>query len=116
MTGIERRNPTRRLNVNERDRYRRAVRAVWERSFRDWEQWSEVSREAARPAVEALLAQLAEAPSEEALLRQYWEAGDAPGKVLRPRLPAAFDEDDLLTLEEACFWMRLQAIEGQGRP
>lgn len=99
--------------MTDQERYRRAVRAVWERSYHDVEHWNDASREAVQPAMDALLAWLVNATTEAELARRYWEAGDAPGAILRPLLPGVFDAEDLLTLEEACFWVRLRVIAGE---
>ncbi len=42
-------------------------------------------------------------------------AGDAPGGVLRKHLSDAFDADDLLVLEEACFQLRLLELRSEHR-
>ena len=97
--------------MNDQERYRRAVRAVWERSFREYEGWSELTREAVRPAVDALLTWLEGAANEADLMRHYWESGDAPARILRRHLPSVFDAEDVFALEEACFWMRLDALD-----
>lgn len=96
--------------MNEDSRYRRAVRAVWERSHGEYRQWPAAKREAAQRAVDALLAWLDGAHDEDDLVTRYWEAGDAPGNVLRLHLPPELDEDDLLAIEEACFWLCLRTL------
>ena len=88
-------------------RFRQAVRAVWEQSDRQYLGWPEERREAARPAVSALLARLRECDGEAELELLYWEFGDPPGVLLGQHLPDGWDADERLTLEEACFWRRL---------
>lgn len=100
--------------MNEDSRYQRAVRAVWERSYTEYQQWSSVKRESVQPALDALLAWLTGSESEADLIARYWAVGDAPGNVLRPHLPAGFDEDDLLVVEEAAFRLQLLAMRGEG--
>lgn len=93
-------------NVSKNDRFRRAIRAVWERSHATYSEWPEEQRRAVQPAVGALLAWLADASDERDLIARYWETGDPPGAILRPHLPAGFGPEEALTLEEECFWRR----------
>lgn len=93
-------------NVSKNDRFRRAVRGVWEQSHAAYLAWPEERRDAVQPAVDALLDWLADAENEGELIARYWEIGDPPGAVLRPHLPVGFDPEDALTLEEVCFWQR----------
>ena len=104
----------RRPIVNEDSRYHRAVQAVWERSYLQWEQWSLAKREAVQPALVALASWLTNSNSETDLVTRYMDVGDAPGDVLRPLLPTALPEEDLLILEEAAFCMRLFALRRAG--
>lgn len=96
--------------MNDESRYQRAVRVVWERSYNEYEQWCPTKREVVQRALDALLTSLCGADSEADLIRRYLEVGDAPGNVLRQHLPTTFNDDDLLVLEEAAFWMRLRVL------
>jgi len=102
----------RRPIVNDDSRYRRAVRAVWERGYLTWEQWSPGRREIAQPALLALIEWLHAFEEETDLVASYMEVGDAPGKVLRPLLPPWFDDEDVLVLEDVAFCMRIHALRG----
>lgn len=97
--------------MSKNDRFRRAVRAVWEQSHAAYVAWPAERRALAQPAAYALHVWLADAASEGELIARYWEVGDPPGVVLRQHLPAGFDPEDALTLEEACFWRRLMEME-----
>jgi len=98
-------------NVSKNDRFQRAVRGVWEHSHAVYSEWTEMQRAAVQPAVDALLAWLADAESEGDLIARYWELGDPPGEVLKPHLPAGIDPADALTVQEECFWRRVSEIE-----
>jgi hypothetical protein len=100
--------------VQKQSRFQQAVRAVWERSHTEYLGWTENQRAAAQPAVDALLAWLGECISEAELDLRYWETGDPPGVLLRQHLPDGYDADELLTLEEACFWRRLLELRTGG--
>ena len=100
--------------MQKESRFRQAVRAVWERSDRKYLGWSEERREAAKPAVSALLARLGECDSESELHLRYWESGDPPGVLLGRHLPGGWDAGERLTLEEACFWRRLLELKRGG--
>lgn len=100
-----------RPNMPKHDRFRTAVRAVWERSHATYLAWPEEQRALTQPAANALLDWLADAENEGELITRYWEIGDPPGVVLRQHLPAGFDPEEALTLEEACFWRRLMELE-----
>ena len=93
-------------------RFRAAARAVWERSHGEYAGWPPAERCAVQCAVKALLRELEACGSEAALHEQYWAQGDPLGRVLRGGLPAGFDEERLLTLEEACLWLRLLGLWG----
>ena len=98
--------------MQEGNRYRQAVRAVWERSNRQYLGWPGARREAARPAASALLARLGECSSEAELHLRYGEPGGEPGALLARRLPEGFSAACRLTLEEACFFRRLLELSG----
>ena len=100
--------------MQKESRFRLAVRAVWERSYEQYLGWPEERREAARPAVSALLARLGECGSEAELHLRYWEVGDPPGVLLGRHLPGEWDAGDRLTLEEVCFWRRLLELTRGG--
>ena len=100
--------------MQKESRFRQAVRAVWERSDQEYLGWPEERREAAQPAVSALLARLGECDGEAELHLRYWEAGDPPGVLLGRHLPGEWDADERLTLEEACFWRRLLELQRGG--
>ncbi len=97
--------------MSKNDRFQRAVRGVWENSHATYVPWSDAQRAAVQPAVEALLAWLADAESESELIARYWEVGDPAGEVLKPHLPAGIDPADALTVQEECFWRRISEIE-----
>jgi hypothetical protein len=101
----------RKPNVSKNDRFQRAVRGVWENSHAVYSEWTDAQRAAVQPAVQALLAWLADARSEGELIARYWEVGDPPGEVLRPHLPAGIGPEAALTVQEECFWRRLSDIE-----
>ena len=100
--------------MSKNDRFRRAVRGVWEQSDAACRRWPEERRRAVQPAVDALLAWLADAESEGALIARYWGTGDPPGAVLRAHLPEGFDPEDALTLEETCFHRRAAELDAGG--
>ena len=105
----------RRPIVNEESSYHRAVHAVWARSLAEYQEWPGERRQAAQPATDALLTWLRGCTDEAELIPRYWEAGDAPGGVLRTHLSDAFDADDVLLLEEACFQLRLLELRSEQR-
>lgn len=98
-------------DVSRNDRFRRAVRGVWEHSHNDYVQWDDARRTAVEPAVQALLGWLADAGSEGELIARYWDLGDPPGEVLRPHLPAGIGPEAALTVQEECFWRRVTELE-----
>ncbi|MEZ4503125.1 MAG: hypothetical protein R3C39_10910 [Dehalococcoidia bacterium] len=100
--------------MQKESRFQQAVRAVWERSHTEYLGWSEEKRSVVRPAVDALLAWLGECIGEAELDLRYWETGDPPGALLQRHLPAGFDADEQLMLEEACFWQRLLELRRSG--
>ena len=100
--------------MQKESRFRQAVRAVWERSDRQYLGWPEERREAAKPAVSALLARLGECDGEAELHLRYWESGDPPGVLLGRHLPVGWDADERLTVEEACFRRRLLELQRGG--
>lgn len=97
--------------MSKNDRFRRAVRGVWENSHATYSEWEDAQRVAVEPAVQALLAWLADAESEGDLIARYWEVGDPPGEILRPHLPAGIGPKAALTVQEECFWRRLSEVE-----
>lgn len=97
--------------MSKNDRFRHAVRGVWENSHQHYVAWGDAQRAAVQPAVGALLAWLADAESEGELIARYWEVGDPPGEVLRPHLPAGISAETALIVQEECFWRRITAIE-----
>ena len=100
--------------MQRENRFRVAVRAVWERSYEQYLGWPEERREAAKPAVSALLARLGECDSEAELHLRYWESGDPPGVLLGRHLPGGWGAGARLTLEEACFRRRLLELTRGG--
>lgn len=92
------------------DRRNKYTRAVWRRSYHNHLALQEDERHALASAVAALLEHLRSLQTEAALVAAYWEQGDPPGRVLKAHLPAGFDDEALLDLEEACFWMRLREL------
>ena len=99
--------------MSKNDRFRRAVRGVWEHSHAIYSEWDDAQRVAVEPAVQALLAWLAATESEDELIARYWEVGDLPGEVLKPHLPAGIDPADVLTVQEECFWRRVSGLEAE---
>ncbi len=97
--------------MSKNDRFQRAVRGVWEHSHTTYVAWSDEQHAAMQPAVDALLAWLADAESGGELIARYWEVGDPPGVILQPHLPADIDPADALTVQEECFWRRISEIE-----
>ena len=97
--------------MSKNNRFQRAVRGVWEHSHAVYTEWSDEQRAAVQPAVDTLLAWLADAESEGELIARYWEVGDPPGEVLRPHLPAGIGAEAALTVQEECFWRRIAELE-----
>lgn len=100
--------------MQKEGRFQQAVRAVWEHSHTEYLGWSEQRRAAVQPAVDALLVWLGECNSEAQLDIRYWEVGDPAGVLLQRHLPDGFDADELPTIEEACFWRRLDELRADG--
>ncbi len=97
--------------MSKNNRFQRAVRGVWEHSHAVYTGWSDAQRAAVQPAVDALLAWLADAGSEGELIARYWEVGDLPGEVLRSPLPAGIGAEVALIVQEECFWRRITELE-----
>ena len=97
-----------------KSRWLAAARAVWEQSHQEYAGWPPADRETAHAAARALRVALRDCRDEPELQRRYWQMGDPLGAVLRAQLPPGFDDERLLTLEEACLWQRLREL-GQGR-
>ncbi len=97
---------------DEKSRFGAAAVGVWERSHREYAGWPPAEQAVARAAIESLSAQLAECADEHGLHEQYWAFGDPLGQVLQAQLPPGFDPERLLTLEEACLWLRLLELRG----
>ena len=97
--------------MSKNDRFQRAVRGVWGNSHALYSEWTDAQRAAVRPAIDALLAWLADAGSEGELIARYWEVGDRPGEVIRPHLPTGIGAEAALTVQEECFWRRITELE-----
>jgi hypothetical protein len=64
--------------------------------------------------VAALMAELRQLPDEDALQDHYWAPGDIPGETLRRHVTIEMQPEHLLELEDACFWLRLRELCGDG--
>lgn len=96
--------------MSKQGHLREITRTVWRRSYETclsqpiaW--WEQVGA-----AVDALLTELRRDATEDDLMDRYWAVGDAPGQTLRRHLAAGIDDDTVLELEEACFWLRLREL------
>jgi hypothetical protein len=96
--------------VSKRDRFKEYTRSVWKQSYEAYERLPADRRDAARPAVDALVVELRRCASENELHACYWESGDWPAQVLRHRLPSDAGAETLLELEEAAFWLRYREL------
>jgi hypothetical protein len=103
------------VNVNKQNRHREVTRAVWRQSYETWMNRPEPERQAGAPAVNAVLAVLRGCGNEQQLHDRYWEPGDWPAPILLRQLPDDPGLDELLTLEEAAFWLRYLEVTGQDR-
>ena len=102
--------------VNRENRRREVTRAIWRQSYETWRDRPESERPSNEVAVNALLAVLRNTCStEEELHERYWEPGDWPAPVLLRQLPEDPGLDELLTHEEAAFWLRYLEIAGPDR-
>jgi len=102
--------------VPKENRFREYTRSVWQRSYEAYERWPAKWRDAAAPAVDALVAELRRCATEEELHRYYWEPGDWPSDVLRRHLPCDPGPEALLELEDACFWLRCRELQPEADP
>jgi hypothetical protein len=98
--------------VSKQDRFKEYTRSVWRQSYEAYERWPAGRRDAARPAVDALVVELRRCASEDELQTRYWEPGDWPAEVLRRHLPWDPVSEALLELEEAAFWLRYRELAG----
>ena len=98
------------------NRFREYTRSVWQRSYEAYERWPAKWRDAAAPAVDALVAELRRCASEDELHARYWEAADWPSDVLRRHLPCDPGPEALLELEDACFWLRCRELQPEADP
>ena len=95
---------------------REVIRAIWRQSYETWNGLPEAERRINEVAVNALLAVLrSTCRTEDELHERYWQPGDWPAPVLLRQLPDDPGLDQLLTLEEAAFWLRYLELTGQGR-
>jgi hypothetical protein len=102
-------------NVTKENRRREVTRAVWRQSYETWMNRPEPEREVGASAVNAVLAVLRRCNNEQQLHDRYWEPGDWPAPFLLRQLPDDPGLDELLTLEEAAFWLRYLEVTGQDR-
>ena len=96
--------------MSKQDRFKEYTRSVWKQSYEAYERLPADRRDAARPAVDALVVELRRCASENELHACYWESGDWPAEVLRDRLPSDPGVEKLLELEEAAFWLRYREL------
>jgi hypothetical protein len=96
--------------VSKQDRFKDYTRSVWRQSYEAYGCWPPDRRDAARPAIDALVVELRRCASEDELHACYWESGDWPAEVLRHRLPLDPGAETLLELEGAAFWLRYQEL------
>ena len=98
--------------MSKQDRFREYTRSVWRQSYETCERWPADRRDAARPAVDALVVELRRCASEDELHARYWEPGDWPTEVLRRHLRSDPGQEALLELEDAAFWLRYRELAG----
>jgi hypothetical protein len=98
--------------VSKQDRFKEYTRSVWRQSYEAHERSPADRRDAARPAIDALVVELRRCASEEELHARYWEPGDWPAAVLRRHLRSDTGPEALLELEEAVFWLRYRELAG----
>lgn len=102
--------------TNKENRHQEAVRAIWRESYETWRDRPEEERQTTEVAVNALLAVLRRnCHTEEDLHERYLQPGDWPAPVLLRQLPENPGLDELLTLEEAAFWLRYLELPGGDR-
>ena len=101
--------------MTRENRRREVTRAIWRQSYETWAGRPEAERLASEAAVNALLRALRCCRNEDELHNRYWQPGDWPAPVLLRQLPDDPGLDELLTLEEAAFWLRYLELQEQGR-
>ncbi|MPZ50978.1 MAG: hypothetical protein GEU75_17040 [Dehalococcoidia bacterium] len=101
--------------MTRENRRREVTRAIWRQSYETWIGRPEAERLPSEPAVNALLRALRCSHDEDDLHGRYWQPGDWPAPVLLRQLPDNPGLDELLTLEEAAFWLRHLELQEQGR-
>ena len=101
--------------MTKQNRHREVTHAVWRQSYETWTSRPEPERQAGASAVNAVLAVLAGCSNEQELHHRSWEPGGWPAPVLLRQLPDDPGLDELLTLEEAAFWLRYLELAGQDR-
>lgn len=101
--------------MTRENRRREVTRAIWRQSYDTWRSRPEAEHLASEPAVNALLAVLRACHNEDELHDRYWLPGDWPAPVLLRQLADNPGSDELLTLEEAAFWMRYLELQERHR-
>ena len=101
--------------MTRENRRREVTRAAWQQSYETWTARPQAERRAGEFAVNTLLARLRTCQNEDELHDSYWQPGDWPSPVLLRQLPDDPGLDELLTLEEAAFWLRYLELREQGR-
>jgi hypothetical protein len=91
-------------------RWQQATRAVWRRGYEACRARPDTWWTVTAPAISELLAELRSLTNEAALHELYWAPGDSPGAILQRHLPPSTDPEQVLELEEACFWLRLREL------
>jgi len=97
------------------ERYRHAVRGVWDDGHACYAGWPAERRALAQPGVDALLASLATIQHESDLIDRYLAFDARSSATLRPHLGERFSADATLVIEDECFWRRAAAIASGGR-
>ena len=99
--------------MQENEQYRHAVRGVWEHGHATFASWPAEEQTRMQPGVDALLAWLAEAGSEDELIDRYMALNDParPGRL--PRLYPELTLQAAIAVEDECFWRRANAIDGR---
>lgn len=98
--------------MQKNEAYRHAVRGVWEESHAVYASWPMEQQASAQPGVDALLAWLADAGSEDELIDRYMALNGPAGSTRLPRLYPELTLHTALAVEDECFWRRAAVIGG----
>lgn len=98
--------------MQKNEQYRHAVRGVWEHGHATFEGWPADQQALVQPGVDALLAWLADAGSEEELIDRYLALNDPARPERLPRLYPELTLQAAIAVEDECFWRRAVEIGG----